>query len=68
MGEDLSAFVQNFPNAKIFVYEPVPEFYNLLKGRFGSNPNVKIYNFGVSDADRQAVFNVDGQLSSININ
>lgn len=64
VGEDLQAFVQRFPQAQIFTFEPVPEFYNHLKAYYGSNPNVHIYNYGVSDADRWVVFNVDGAATS----
>ncbi len=35
-------------NSNIFVFEPVPAFYETIRARFASNPRVKVYNFGLS--------------------
>jgi FkbM family methyltransferase len=35
-------------NCNIFVYEPVPSFYQELLNKFNNNQKVKIFNYGVS--------------------
>jgi FkbM family methyltransferase len=60
IGEDLAQYVWRFPQAKIYSYEPVPELYQTLQQKFGANPNVKITQVGVSNADRQTSFVVGG--------
>jgi len=61
IGEDLEQYVWRFPSAKIFSYEPVPELFNVLQQKFGTNPNVKLSQVGVSNADRQTTFVVGGK-------
>jgi FkbM family methyltransferase len=33
----------------VFVFEPVPEFYNSIVSRFWNNPKVLVFNFGLDD-------------------
>jgi len=35
----------------VYVFEPVPEFFQQLVKEFGTNPKVKICNYGLSDVD-----------------
>jgi len=61
IGEDLAQYVWRFPQAKVFTYEPVPELYQTLVQKFGTNPNVKITQVGVSNSDRVVQFTVGGK-------
>jgi len=61
IGEDLMQYVQKFPLAKIYSYEPVPELFAQLQQSFGTNPNVKLTQAGVSNADRKVKFTVGGK-------
>jgi FkbM family methyltransferase len=60
IGEDLEQYIYRFPAARIFSFEPVPELFAVLQQKFGSNPNVKLTQAGVSYSDRQTTFVVGG--------
>lgn len=63
-GKDLKGFLYHFPEAQIYTFEPIPQFYNYLKNYFAGYANIHIYKYGVSDRDQEAIFNVDGPASS----
>jgi FkbM family methyltransferase len=52
-------------NPTIFVFEPVPPYYEAIAAKFASNPRVKVYNFGLSDKNEAQTFSVlaDGSSS-----
>jgi len=52
-------------NPFIFIFEPVPEFFEFLKNKFWNNPKVKIYNFGLYDKSSVEKMAVDKDSSSI---
>lgn len=60
IGEDLVKYAQRFPHATIFTFEPVPQYYDMLKTKFAGNARVRIFNYGLADADGEAVFTVAG--------
>lgn len=64
IGEDLSAFVKNFPNSRIFSLEPMPGFFKTLTDKFGSNKLVTLEQIGVSDKDDTLELNNDGPGTS----
>lgn len=64
MGLDVGEFVRRFPEAQVFAYEPVPEFFEVLESQMRSFPLVTVSNFGVSDSNYTAMFTVDGQSTS----
>lgn len=45
-------------NPNIFVFEPVPSYYEAVVARFASNPRVKVYNFGLSDKSETQTLSV----------
>ncbi len=55
-------------NPNIFIVEPIPQFYNILKTKFQNNNKIKLLNVGVSvngeDTDR--VIYVNGDKTSTN--
>lgn len=49
----------------IYVFEPVPEFYEKLHNRFANNPRIHVYNFGLSNYTGDAEFaQLDNQSSA----
>lgn len=51
-------------NPNIFVFEPVPSYYEAIAARFASNPKVKVYNFGLSDRSETQTLSVLADGSS----
>jgi len=49
----------------VFIFEPVPKFYSLIKAKFEQNPKVSVYNFGLSDRDKNAKISINNDSSSI---
>jgi FkbM family methyltransferase len=49
----------------VYVFEPVPAFFDLLVERFRSNPKVKIFNFGLSKRDGVASIALSDNGSSV---
>jgi FkbM family methyltransferase len=57
--------LNSYKNAKVFVFEPVEKFYNEIKKRYKNNPNIKVYNFGLSDKNRKETIYLDEDSSSV---
>jgi FkbM family methyltransferase len=49
----------------VYVLEPVPQFFEQLVAEFGTNPKVKICDYGLSDADSISQMALAGEGSSI---
>jgi len=54
-------------NPKVYVIEPLPEFYNGLVDRFSDNNKVKLLNVGVSTKNEDGVIYLSGDGSSSNL-
>jgi FkbM family methyltransferase len=52
-------------NYKIHVFEPVKASYAILKEKYGSNPNVILNNFGLSDNNGEQVIYLNKEGSSL---
>lgn len=50
---------------KLFIFEPVKEYYNYLVEKFKDNQNVKIYNFGLGGENRSDSINLCDDGSSM---
>lgn len=59
-GEDVEMMLKQNPTARIYTFEPIPQYFKELKARFASNPNVSVQNFGMSDTNAQKEFILDG--------
>ena len=46
------------PSATVYVFEPVTSFYEKIKNRYKEQPNVKVFNFGLSDKDRKVKISI----------
>lgn len=55
-------------NPYVFLFEPIPEFYEELVNRFASNPKVKVINAGVAATEHieKLYLNEDGTSKYIN--
>lgn len=49
----------------IFGFEPVASFHKIAEERYGLNPKVKVYNYGLGDRNRQDTVVVDKNSSSL---
>ena len=57
--------IYNKYQCNIYVFEPVEEFFNIIKEKFSSNSKVKVYNFGLSDKDEMMDISLEDNSSSI---
>merc|ERR1740130_1206901 len=60
VGDDVNLLVQKHPNARIFTFEPIPDMFQKLQGRFAGNNNVLAQNFGIADANAEKEFVLEG--------
>jgi len=49
----------------VYVFEPVPQFFGQLVAEFGTNPKVKVCDYGVSDVDSTSHMALADEGSSI---
>lgn len=55
-------------NCHIHVFEPIPELYNTISEGFKNKQKVKVYNFGISDVDKNIEISLLNDGSSFYIN
>ena len=51
-------------DSNIFIFEPIPEFYNNIKKEFEHNPKVQVFNFGLSTSIQQTQFYLNKDSTS----
>jgi FkbM family methyltransferase len=56
IGEVSRAFREFFPTSTIYAFEPFPESFAKLQDNTSSDPNIKAFNFGLSEQDRMRDF------------
>lgn len=49
----------------VFIFEPVPTFYDSIVARFANNKKVKVFPFGVSNITTKLYMSLDGDKSSL---
>jgi len=64
-GEFSDLILKTLPNAKIFIFEPVYNYYKYLVKKFEDNKNIKIFNFALSGENTKKKINYDDDKSSI---
>ena len=52
-------------NCNIFVFEPVESFYKNINKRFEGNNKIKVFNFGLSDENKEADISIKEDASSL---
>lgn len=55
-------------NPNVYIIEPVPEFYNIMKSKFKNNSKIKLLNAGIGKEDKENLIfvNADGTSSNLN--
>lgn len=51
VGHSVASFLELFPSATIYAFEPAPENYRRLAERFSGHPNVRIFNAALGETD-----------------
>lgn len=64
LGDWTEEALKYHPTATVFVFEPVSSYFNIIKSRYAENPNVKVFNFGLSDKTKSIDISVGGDSSS----
>lgn len=62
-GEWTARMAQRY-DARIYVFEPVPHFVDVLRQRFAGNPRVVVCDYGVGGSDQNLRLSLDGDASS----
>jgi len=52
-------------NATIYIFEPVKDFYNIIKSKFAKNDKIKSYHFGLAGKDQQLKMSLSENSSSV---
>lgn len=50
---------------RMFIFEPVPQFYNIIKRRFLKNKQVSVFDFGLSNENRKVLIDLKGDATSL---
>lgn len=51
-------------NSRIFTFEPIEEYYNIILNKFSDTNNIKIFKFGLASEDKKLNIAVEGDASS----
>lgn len=57
--------LNKYVNPTIYVFEPVVEFYNIIVNRYKDNPNIKVFNFGLSSENKIEKISLNEDSSSV---
>lgn len=52
-------------NCKAIILEPIKEYYESIKVKFGDTPNIKVLNYGLFSKNLKTNITIDGDSSSI---
>jgi len=52
-------------NCNIFVFEPVETFFKKIEKRFKNNNKIKVFNFGLSNEDKEEEISIKDDASSL---
>ena len=52
-------------DSRIYIFEPVKSYYNILKDKYKDNEKVKVYNIGLSDKTERRQISVNEDSSSV---
>ena len=64
-GDWVQIALDNYKNPTIYVFEPVKKFFNEIVERWKGNPNVKVFNFGLSSKNIKEEISLEGDSSSV---
>jgi len=46
---EAETYLQLYKNCKLYIFEPVPEFFDVIKQKYGSNPRCDLYNIAITN-------------------
>lgn len=67
-GEWTSLALEKFVNPTIYIFEPVEEFYNIIRNKYGNTPNIHIFKFGLADQNKSETIYFNGDATSLHQN
>lgn len=47
--DEAEKFLKNYPNSTLFIFEPVFDYFSVLKQIYGNNQRCKLFNLAISD-------------------
>jgi FkbM family methyltransferase len=62
---EFASQIYNKYGSKIYVFEPLPSFYQLICNRFEKNDHIQVYDAGLSDVTKTEMISVTGDRSSL---
>lgn len=62
---DFAAEIVEKYGCLVFVFEPISGFSENIRQRFAGNPRVKVFDYGLGDADGQLTFDLDQDATSV---
>ena len=62
---DFASHINYMYKCRVYVFEPIPEFYESIKQRFEDNNDIKVFNHGIAEFTGGTVMSVDGDESSV---
>lgn len=64
-GDWANECLNRYNNPTIYIFEPVSIFYDQIKIRYESEPNIKVFNFGLSSENKTIDISINGDKSSV---
>jgi FkbM family methyltransferase len=55
-------------NTNIYIFEPIRDFFLIIKGKFSNNEKVKPFNFGLAGKDQELEISLSDNSSSVYLN
>lgn len=62
---DWAKNIQEKYNCYMYIFEPNPESFTVLKKKFENEPKIKTFSFGLADADTEALLSMQEMGSSV---
>ena len=60
-----SSKINEIYGCKIYIFEPIKEYYDKLLSKFINNENIEVFNFGLSNCDGDSIINLLDDGSSV---
>lgn len=64
LGSYSGDLLEKYPQMNLYIFEPVPKFFKVLKRKFSKMKNVKLLNYGLAGSTRKDKFNIQDDATS----
>lgn len=64
---DFADVIRNKFSSKVFIFEPVQEYYNLCRERFLNDSSVNSFHYGIGGSNKNSLIYMNGDATSSNI-